>query len=343
MVRPADAAQAVARMVELRAVEPAFPFYGTLELRGGQPYSHALLRGPRRAGAAGAAGAARTSRSAIAIAHRQRSRSRFAASSTTEPGRRVGAFSLGPARAHRSRRPRADRAARVRQPRAATRCCCRCPTRGSSRCVARRCARDSRTSSSTRGRTAGTEDDIGEDLDARRELPEPGRPRDRDPRRHRRLERHARLRRSRRSRSIAILKCVGATTAAGPRRLHAAGAGARAGRQPARRRARAPLAIAAIPSRSAAVGAGAPRRLRPDRGRRWCRASAIGLLVSLLFSLVPLLESGTSSRRCCCGGRRAAGGRRDRLGAASAVVDRSASPRRSSASPRWQAGSLRSA
>jgi putative ABC transport system permease protein len=32
-----------ARLVELRGVDPSFPFYGTLELAGGQPYSHRLL------------------------------------------------------------------------------------------------------------------------------------------------------------------------------------------------------------------------------------------------------------------------------------------------------------
>ena len=31
MVRPADAAQAVARMVELRGVQRGFPLYGTLD------------------------------------------------------------------------------------------------------------------------------------------------------------------------------------------------------------------------------------------------------------------------------------------------------------------------
>jgi putative ABC transport system permease protein len=44
MVRP-EAGAAVARMVELRAVQPAFPFYGTIELQGGDRYSHDLLRG----------------------------------------------------------------------------------------------------------------------------------------------------------------------------------------------------------------------------------------------------------------------------------------------------------
>jgi putative ABC transport system permease protein len=43
MVRPADPAKATARMVELRGVEPGFPLYGRVRLRGNQPYSHALL------------------------------------------------------------------------------------------------------------------------------------------------------------------------------------------------------------------------------------------------------------------------------------------------------------
>src|SRR4029077_18897372 len=42
MVRPTDA-RPVARMVELRAVQPAFPLYGTLDLDGGSTYTHALL------------------------------------------------------------------------------------------------------------------------------------------------------------------------------------------------------------------------------------------------------------------------------------------------------------
>lgn len=43
MVRPADTSRVLARMVELRAVQPGFPLYGTLELEDGQVYSHALL------------------------------------------------------------------------------------------------------------------------------------------------------------------------------------------------------------------------------------------------------------------------------------------------------------
>jgi putative ABC transport system permease protein len=42
-VRPADLSKAVTRMVELRAVQARFPFYGTLTLREGT-YSHGLLR-----------------------------------------------------------------------------------------------------------------------------------------------------------------------------------------------------------------------------------------------------------------------------------------------------------
>jgi len=44
MVRPGDGRVAT-RMVELKAVEPQFPLYGTLTLADGRPYSHALLAG----------------------------------------------------------------------------------------------------------------------------------------------------------------------------------------------------------------------------------------------------------------------------------------------------------
>ena len=43
MARPADASRAVARMVELKAVQPAFPLYGAVVLDGGQTYAHALV------------------------------------------------------------------------------------------------------------------------------------------------------------------------------------------------------------------------------------------------------------------------------------------------------------
>ena len=44
MVRPADTTKVAARMVELRAVDSSFPFYGTLTLQQGT-YSHALVKG----------------------------------------------------------------------------------------------------------------------------------------------------------------------------------------------------------------------------------------------------------------------------------------------------------
>src|ERR1700730_15961914 len=43
MSRPADETRQIAKMVELRAVQSTFPLYGTLGLEGGQTYSHGLL------------------------------------------------------------------------------------------------------------------------------------------------------------------------------------------------------------------------------------------------------------------------------------------------------------
>ncbi|MEX1129901.1 MAG: FtsX-like permease family protein [Vicinamibacterales bacterium] len=84
---------AVARMVELRAVQPGFPFYGEIELEGGAPYSHDLLRGhgalarPELLAQLGIGvgdtlligGSPFTVRAVVA----------------KEPGRRAGAFTLG--------------------------------------------------------------------------------------------------------------------------------------------------------------------------------------------------------------------------------------------------------
>ncbi len=44
MIRTVKDAQAVPKMVELKAVQEQFPFYGELALSGGNPYSHALLK-----------------------------------------------------------------------------------------------------------------------------------------------------------------------------------------------------------------------------------------------------------------------------------------------------------
>jgi len=43
MVRPADGSKPIAKMAELRAVQAAYPLYGAISLQNGQTYSHALL------------------------------------------------------------------------------------------------------------------------------------------------------------------------------------------------------------------------------------------------------------------------------------------------------------
>ena len=44
MARPVDESAGITKVVELRAVQPGFPFYGRLTLQDGRPYSHALLQ-----------------------------------------------------------------------------------------------------------------------------------------------------------------------------------------------------------------------------------------------------------------------------------------------------------
>lgn len=93
MVRPADESRTGTRMVELRAVGDAFPFYGALTLRDGE-YSHALLadRGalvrPELLAQLGLS----VGDSLLIGTVPFQIRGVIAA----EPGRRVGAFSLGP-------------------------------------------------------------------------------------------------------------------------------------------------------------------------------------------------------------------------------------------------------
>lgn len=92
MVRPESGA-AVARMVELRGVETAYPFYGSLVLHDGQRYSHALLEGggalvrPELLAQLGVAVGDR-----IVIGGRPFT---IRGVIDQEPGRRVGGFSLG--------------------------------------------------------------------------------------------------------------------------------------------------------------------------------------------------------------------------------------------------------
>ncbi len=93
MVRPADESKKVARMAELRAVQPAFPLYGTLALDG-RTYAHALVEHhgvlvrPELLTALD-----------VAVGDQLRiGEARFTIRGviTSEPGRSVGAFSLGP-------------------------------------------------------------------------------------------------------------------------------------------------------------------------------------------------------------------------------------------------------
>ena len=91
MVRPV--AGSVARMVELRGVQPEFPFYGQVELEGGIPYSHELLRDrgaiarPELLAQLGV-----KQGEAILIGGRPFT---IRAVLVREPGRRTGAFTLG--------------------------------------------------------------------------------------------------------------------------------------------------------------------------------------------------------------------------------------------------------
>jgi putative ABC transport system permease protein len=93
MSRPSDG-RPLARMVELRAVQAAFPLYGTVGLQGGQRYSYALLQQhgvlvrPELLTALNVAVGDRLTIGQAAFTIR--------GVIASEPGRRVGGFSLGP-------------------------------------------------------------------------------------------------------------------------------------------------------------------------------------------------------------------------------------------------------
>jgi putative ABC transport system permease protein len=93
MVRPESGADA-ARMVELRAVQDGFPLYGRIELEGGEPFSHALLHNR---------GALVRPELLTQLGVKVGDRIVIGGTPFTirgvllqEPGRRPGAFSLGP-------------------------------------------------------------------------------------------------------------------------------------------------------------------------------------------------------------------------------------------------------
>src|SRR5688500_14096444 len=93
MVRPADPSKATSRMVELRAVEPQLPFDGTMGVDG-RAYSHALLQGH---------GVIVRAELLPQLGLRVGDRLQIGTQSfeirgvlTAEPGRRLGAFTLGP-------------------------------------------------------------------------------------------------------------------------------------------------------------------------------------------------------------------------------------------------------
>jgi putative ABC transport system permease protein len=94
MARPADERAGITKVVELRAVQPGFPFYGRLTLNDGRPYSHSLLQNngalvrPELLAQFGLSVG-----DAIAIGKAQ-----FVVRGVIglEPGRSLSAFSLGP-------------------------------------------------------------------------------------------------------------------------------------------------------------------------------------------------------------------------------------------------------
>ena len=94
MARPVDERAGITKVVELRAVQPGFPFYGRLTLHDGRPYSHSLLQNngalvrPELLAQFGLSVG-----DAIAIGKAQ-----FVVRGVIalEPGRSLSAFSLGP-------------------------------------------------------------------------------------------------------------------------------------------------------------------------------------------------------------------------------------------------------
>ena len=190
MVRPADREGGRARMVELRAVEAPFPYYGLMKLGDGVPYQHALLSGfgvlvrPEL-----------LAQLDLKVGDGLRIGSqRFVIRGVieSEPGRRLGAFSIGP-------RVFVDLADLEKAgllgfgSRASVQRLLKVPEPAFDKLVV-----DLRADFAGEYREAAIvqvhRGSDGRGFRAGRELSQPGRPGHRDSRRHRRLERDARVR-----------------------------------------------------------------------------------------------------------------------------------------------------
>jgi putative ABC transport system permease protein len=94
MARPIDESRGVSKVVELRAVQPGFPFYGQLTLQDGRPYSHALVRNK-----GALARPELLAQLGLKVGDEiviGRSRFTIRGVISLEPGRSLSAFSLGP-------------------------------------------------------------------------------------------------------------------------------------------------------------------------------------------------------------------------------------------------------
>jgi len=208
MVRPEDPARAVAKMVELRAVQPGFPLYGGSSSPEGGPtrmpscaitaHSSGPNCSPASASRVGERPAHRRPVVHDPRRHRERagrgawagSASGRACSSTTTRSRRPGLLTFGS-------RARYVLMARVGEA-------------GLDALVAT-LRNDLRNQFVHRALVPHDRRRHRPGPPAGRELPQSGRPRRRHPRRHRRFERHPRVR-DQKLKSIAVLKCVGAGT-----------------------------------------------------------------------------------------------------------------------------------
>ena len=264
-------ATAAARMVELLAVEAAYPFYGRVVLEDGRPYAHAHAARSRRARAAGAARRSSSLNDRRRHRHRQRD-----VRDSRRDGRRAGPphrhVLARPARADRCRRSRAHRADRLRQPRALPAAAARARRARRDRSSGR-CAIAFRNSFVSVRSYRDTEERVGRELQTAENylglvgyvivvLGGIG------------VWSVTRVFIQQKMRTIAVLKCVGATAGRMLARLRRAGAAARRRRQRARPRARgardALVPAAARSPRSADVAR--PDALGEPAGARHRRA-----------------------------------------------------------------------